>query len=112
MLTDSNTKTRAAEESANETSNVGSVGPVGPIWPVVVATIAASMPFVTATTTVAAIIARSWCGTGLVGPLPQLTVLIPAVLRVLDVITIVAPDIAPTTTSCIRALAVTLYRLW
>jgi len=84
----------------------------------VVAAVAASMPLITTTATAAAAAvtttittlasSRGISGTGLVGPLPQLTIRIPAILRVLDVIAGIALDIAPPTTSIVRTLAVTL----
>ena len=39
--------------------------------------------------------ARRWRGAGLVGPLPQLTVLVPAALGVLDVVTGKTLNVAP-----------------
>ena len=56
-------------------------------------------------------VASSGCSAGLVGPLSLATVLVPAILRVLDVTTsVAAPDVAPTTTGAIRALAIALYK--
>jgi len=82
---------------------------------VVVSAVAASMPLIATTTTAAAAtvtttLASAQCisGTGLVGPLPQLTIVIPAILGVLDVIAGITLYIAPPTTSTVRTLAVTL----
>merc|ERR1711902_159595 len=87
----------AVEDAAEEASEVvpGPVGPVGPVVVVIVVVygpVAVSVPLVAAVVVatveaiaVAATIgtaacARRWRGAGLVGPLPQLTVLVPAAL--------------------------------
>ena len=46
--------------------------------------------------------------TRLVGPLPELSVLVPAVLGVLDVVAVVAPHVAPPAAGGVGALAVAL----
>jgi len=129
----------APKHTLDDSPNVGPVWPVRPvvvngpivvigpvvvvvvivvIGSVVVVVVAVAMPFIAAatmTTTLATSIvpafpiSRSICGTGLVGPFPQLAILVSTVLRVLYVITVIALDIAPSATCSVRALTVALY---
>ena len=126
----------APKHTADDSPNVGPVGSIvvvvvigpvvvvvvivvviGPV--VVVVVVAVAVPFVAAATMTTSVatsivatfpITRSICSAGLVGPFPQLAILVSTVLRVLYVITVIALDIAPPATCSVRALTVALKR--